>query len=141
MDDLGHQELVVVPQRRDKLTLWPEHASLDRVEGVQHLKDSPVLLPDRVADALQRRVSMLQLPPRLLEGLPGRVAARPRFPRAGVALDPLERVLGIAPTLPLDERAEIELAETREQRAALAGERLAKVASPPTMMGSEVPDG
>src|SRR5262249_34195993 len=91
--------------------------------------------------ALQRGAPMRKLSPRLLERLPGGVAARPSLPRAGVALDSLQRVLGVAATLALDERVEVELAQPRQERAALARERLPEVSAPAMMVRGEIPDG
>src|SRR5947207_3075035 len=103
---------------------------LDGVEGVQHLEDPPVVLPDRVADGLQCRAAVCQLPARLVERLPGRLAARSGLPRARVAFDALERILGIAPALSLDERVNVQLSEAGKKRASLAGECFTEVPAP-----------
>ena len=141
VDHLRDEELVVVPQRRHQLPLRPEHALLDGVERVQDLEHPPVLLPDRVPDGLERRAAVLEPAALLLDRLPRGVAAGARLPRAGMALDALERVLGVAAALPLDQSAETSSSlEAREERAALVGQRLPEVAPPPAMVGREVPD-
>ena len=122
-----------MPERGDQLALGSEHPALDGVEGIEHLEHAPVLLPDRVADALERRAPVLEARPLLLDRLPRGLAARPRLPRARVAFDPRQRLRRVPAALLLDEGADIELAEPRQERASVARQRLPDVAPPPVM--------
>src|SRR5262245_10296101 len=105
---------MVVAEGRHQLAFWPQHAVLDGVEGIQDLEDTPVLLPNRVANALERDPALLEPSTRFFDRRPRRVAPGSRLPGARVALDPLKRVLGVAPAFPLDERLDVHRAQTLE---------------------------
>src|SRR5262249_23273357 len=76
----------------------------------------------------------------LLEHLPRGIAPGTRVPRARVALDALERILRVAAALPLDQLVDVELAQARQEAAALPGQRLAEVAPPPPVMRGPTAD-
>src|SRR5262245_47706971 len=120
MDDLRDQELVVVPERGNQLALGSKHPALDGIEGIEHLEHPTVLLPDRVADALERRTPVLEARPLLLDRFPSGLAARPRLPRARVTFDPRQRFRRVAAALLRDEGADVELAQSCQERASVA---------------------
>src|SRR5216683_395890 len=103
---LGHEELVVVPESRDELTLGQELAVLHRAEPLEHRHHPAELLPVGVLEGVEHLALLPESSLQRLDALPGMIAAALAAPRTTMALDGGERALRTLAPLALDELGE-----------------------------------
>src|SRR5262249_38223313 len=107
-DDLGHQQLVVVPQAGDQPALGLECAIAHGAELLEHLHHPQEFLPVRVAKRVEGLAPLSKALGQPLDVAPGLIAARRRAPWTPVTLDPAKGRLGTLPAIALDHFTDVE---------------------------------
>src|SRR5262245_1114483 len=101
LDGLGDEELVVVAESGDELSLREELALLDSAESFEHPHHVEELLPVRVSKGLERLPLLREPALDPFESLPLLIASRLRAPGAAMTLGGGQRPLGaMAPLAP-----------------------------------------
>src|SRR5262245_911656 len=108
LDDLGDQQLVVVAESGDELSLRPQLALLDGAEPFEHVDDVEELLPVGVLQDLERLALLGEAAFHAFDGLPLLIASRLRAPRATMTLGSGQRALGTVAALSLDQLGDVE---------------------------------